>query len=84
MWLRTGDFMRLWIGAGLTALVVGGCAPSLSGANETGGILDHVAGMNRDQAFSQAQAHCARYGKIAHITNTDVWGSTMTFDCVKP
>jgi len=78
--------MGIWkfVGASLMALAMAGCAPSLSGANQAGGIIEHSTAGNRDQAFAIANDHCKQFGRIARISGTDVLDSTMTFDCVRP
>ena len=65
-------------------LTVAGCAPSLTAGNERGGVVDHVIGLDRDQAFAIADAHCRKYGRVARISGQDTLASTLTFDCVAP
>jgi len=61
-----------------------GCAPTLTAANERGGVIDHVIGLDRDVAFQKADEHCRKFGRVARISGQDTLASTMTFDCVKP
>jgi hypothetical protein len=65
------------------SLAVTGCAPSLVGSNERGGMISHVSGMNRDDAFSLADRHCRQFGRAARISGQSALDSTMTFDCVQ-
>lgn len=64
--------------------LLGGCAPTVSGANQAGGIVEHVIGLNRDGAVKAADAHCKKYGKIARITEQNTLASTLVFECVAP
>ena len=64
------------------ALVLGACA-ELSG-NEDGGLV--MKGQSHpDKAFTEAQEHCAQYGKSAKLTNPEVSQKSddpMVFECV--
>lgn len=74
-------------------MLLGGCAPTLSAANQAGGIVGGVrTGKlltdNADQALALADAHCRQYGRVARIRNlgaeSGVGNDTVTFDCVAP
>lgn len=51
------------------ALMIGGCAatPPVSG-NETGGLIDLSLAYPNDKIIAAADAHCAKYGKVARVT----------------
>lgn len=67
----------------LAAVVLAGCAPSLSGANERGGQLTNYSA-GKTKAFEKADAHCRQYGRVARVSGTGDWlTDTMTFDCVE-
>ncbi len=74
------------------ALFVSGCTPTLTGANQAGGMIGNVRThgflANADQAFAMADAACRNYGKVARIGN-DIGNplranTTITFTCVAP
>ena len=79
----------VWIAGGL--IVLSGCAPSLVGGNQVGGVVDNVRshgifGPTTADAFAIADAHCQKFGKAARIgsriNETDQISGTVTFDCV--
>ena len=73
---------RIW--ALVSLLLLAACAPSLEGANERGGIIRHTqAGLNMGAAFTMANDHCQKYGRVAQITGTDGWTDTVSFNCVE-
>ena len=72
---------KILVGAA-SALVLAGCAPSLEAANERGGVMPRVIGLNRAEAFATADKHCHQYGRVARISDVNAWNSTMTFDCI--
>lgn len=51
-------------------------------ANENGGVLHHVNGPTRDEAFRIAEQHCAQYGRTARVTSTDALDAAFSFECV--
>ena len=65
-------------------IILSGCAPSLSGANEKGGIVEHVIGLNREDAFKTANEHCKSFGRVAKVTEQNTLASTLVFECVAP
>lgn len=67
----------------LGLLTLAGCAPTLTGANERGGMISHVGGWNRDDAFKLADGHCKQFGRTARVSQLDALESIMTFDCVQ-
>jgi len=50
-------------------LMIGGCSatPPVTG-NETGGLIDLSLAYPNDKVLAAADAHCAKYGKVAHLT----------------
>lgn len=75
--------MRILIGI-LAVCALSGCiTPTLSMANENGGVLHHVNGPTRQQAFEIATAHCAQYGRTMRVTSTDALDAALTFECVE-
>ena len=82
--------MRITIVA--LALVMSGCAPTLTGVNQAGGMISNVRTYgfmsNADQAFASANGACRNYGKVARIGNNVGDPSnpttTVTFECVAP
>jgi hypothetical protein len=80
-----------FIAIGLIAGVcLSGCAPTLIGANQAGGMISNFRtnGLlaNSGDAFALANASCQKYGKVARISG-NVGGNfnspgTLTFDCV--
>lgn len=67
----------------LAALALAGCSPSLSAANERGGLVSHATGLYRGEAFQLADNHCRQFGRAARISGQDVITNTMSFDCVQ-
>jgi hypothetical protein len=84
---RGGSYAALRRSVVFTALCVGlllsacaGPGPGLTG-NDTGGIIPWSPA-NRVLAVEWAQAHCARYGKIARITSVQAqYGGYIGFAC---
>ena len=76
--------MKTAIAAAVLVLALSGCAtPKMQGANEAGGMIRYGNRYSGDAAFAEAEAHCARYGRIARPTRQNesfVW--TLFFDCV--
>ena len=74
---------RILIVLPLVALSVAACAgpgPGLTG-NDTGGIISWSP-ENQAMAREWAGAHCARYGKYAHITSVHrQYGDYISFAC---
>lgn len=64
-------------------LLAAGCAPTVSGANERGGIVEHVVGLNRAEAMKEADAHCAQFKRVAKVTEQNTLASTLVFECVE-
>lgn len=89
--MRSKRLFILAVGLGCSILVLSGCAPQLVGANEAGGLISNVrthglVTSNVGDAYSMANAQCARYGKVARINaNIAPMGdatSTIAFECV--
>lgn len=51
-------------------------------ANELGGTINQQGSMGNDRAFFMAEAHCAKYGKIARVVSKTVLVKSMRFECV--
>ena len=62
-------------------LALGGCAPTLSQSNELGGRIDQTGSAGNDRAFALAEAHCAKYGKVAVVTERDRLAAHTLFEC---
>ncbi|WP_198352341.1 hypothetical protein [Sphingomonas sp. MA1305] len=67
----------------LIAILLTGCAPSLVGANEAGGVVGANFNMSRSKALALADAHCRKYGKVARISGQNEVRNSTTFDCVR-
>jgi hypothetical protein len=79
--------MKKWIIAIALLPAVSGCGPSLSDANERGGIVTHAGGGGgplQNGAFDLANEHCKKYGRMARISGIDAPDNKMTFACVQP
>lgn len=63
--------------------VLTGCAPTLMNANEAGGIAGANFNMSQGAAIKAAEAHCRKYGKIAHVEGRDELRNDVRFSCVK-
>lgn len=66
----------------LPLALLAGCAPSLVGANEAGGIVNANFNMGQGKALALAQAHCQKYGKIARVSGQNEIRNNVTFECV--
>lgn len=67
----------------LMALTLAACSEPRVTGNAQGGVMPWFA-TNEQIAFNAAQAHCAKYGKDARITQiVPRAGGTVAFDCVK-
>jgi hypothetical protein len=62
----------------LAALALAACTTSRASGNAQGGVVTSAVGGELQQV---ANAHCARYGKVARLGRTIESGSIM-FDCV--
>lgn len=63
--------------------VVSGCAPTLTGANERGGMISHVMAYNRADSLAVADAHCNKFGRVARVSGLSPLDNVVTFDCVE-
>ena len=71
--------MRLLI----LTLFLGGCAQTLAGANEAGGVVTGTGvTMPTKKAYEMAEAACAKYGKLARATGQSAWDGSLRYDCV--
>ncbi|MGH9762142.1 MAG: hypothetical protein ACREAC_15050 [Blastocatellia bacterium] len=76
----------------LSLVALSGCAPTLVGANQAGGMVGNVRmeGLlsNTADAFNLANAQCQRYGKVAQmnarLSGVNASSGTLSFDCVAP
>ena len=59
-----------------------GCAPTLAGGNEAGGVILRVSGEMVAQPLALATAGCAKYGKSARMRGRNVLDATERYDCV--
>lgn len=77
---------------GTLGVMFSGCAPTLVGSNQAGGVISNVGwhgfivGLdNTGDAFAMANSQCQQYGKAAHIGNritaADANLGAITFDC---
>lgn len=66
----------------LMLLALAACTPSLTGANERGGMISYVNGYNRADSFALADEHCRKFGRAAKVSETNALNSTIAFDCV--
>ena len=73
--------MRAFLGLAALALA-SACTPSLMAESERGGIVTDITRMQPDAALAVANAHCAKYGRVARISGGA--GDSMMFDCVEP
>ena len=73
--------MRAAIALCAVAALVG-CAPNPPVGDAKGGIIDWSA-TTKSQVADAASAHCARYGKMGRVTNTeaDKGGGHAVFVC---
>jgi len=63
-------------------LACSACAPNLAQSNEMGGIVDQTGSAGNDRAFAIAEAHCAKYGKKAVITqHSSTLDRRTSFEC---
>lgn len=73
--------MKPWIVLFFTLAACTG--PTVTG-NSEGGIMDWFA-TNESDAFNIAQGHCAKYAKVARITQiVPRAGGSVVFECVRP
>jgi hypothetical protein len=72
--------MTLALASGAVLIgVLSGCGPELV-ANERGGI---VSG-SKASAFSLADAHCHKFGRVAQVTVIESDYNRYAFACVEP
>ena len=63
-------------------LILSACAPHLAFANQAGGVISKTGSLGNDRAYALATDNCAKYGKVAKITDRDILTNTIRFDCV--
>jgi len=67
----------------IVMLALSGCAQTVAGANEAGGIITgNGVTMATKKAFTIAEAECAKYSKIARVTGQSAWDGTLRYECV--
>jgi hypothetical protein len=72
----------------LSGLSVAGCAPSLEGAGERGGVIRYTQlqlGRSIGEVPAMTDKYCGQFGRSAHIAGEHLgwfWSDTVTFDCV--
>jgi len=72
--------MKALLAAGLLALSA--CAPKLAQSNPLGGTVSQVGSVGNDRAFALAEAHCAKFGKAAVITqHSSQFDRATSFEC---
>jgi hypothetical protein len=71
-------------GIALAALFLASCAAQTAQSSPAGGMvrISNFATGDRE-AVAQAQAECARYGKTAKVTNSNMWTDSLYYDCVQ-
>jgi hypothetical protein len=75
--------MRLALATAFVAVSsLSGCATSLTGANEAGGIVNSGFNMGQGKSMEMANKHCAKYGKVARVSGQNEIRNSITFDCV--
>jgi len=68
----------------LIALALTGCAPRLSFANETGGVINKSGSLGNDRAYAMMTEHCKKFDKIPRVSSRDILTNAVRFDCVAP
>lgn len=73
-----------WILGGimLGALTLTACGPTIVGANERSIVFGSLRWQDADQAFSMADAHCRKYGRVARLSVVDSWSQQASYDCI--
>jgi hypothetical protein len=67
---------------------VSGCAPSLEGSKERGGVIRYSQvrpGADGRDVAAMADKYCSQFGRSAHMSSEELgllWSDTVTFDCV--
>jgi hypothetical protein len=62
---------------GILLVAIYGCT-GVQGGNENSVIVNYIS---EQQAFDDASAHCAKYGRKARLTQLSPFGQA-TFDCI--
>lgn len=62
------------------ALALAGCTPTLTAANQRGGIVENLRPRNVPEAFKAADDHCKKFGRAARVSQQTE--DTLVFDCV--
>jgi hypothetical protein len=70
----------------LLLLPLAGCSYSmyLTDADEHGGRINMVTGLNHGSAIDKANDHCQDYHLVARIVSDDPASNSMTFVCQPP
>lgn len=66
-------------------MLLASCAATTAQSGPAGGMvrISNFATGDRE-AVAQAQAECARFGKTAKVTNSNMWTDRLYYDCVAP
>ena len=76
--------MRKILIAAITVSCLAGCAPTLMDEGERGGVVTNVTDLNQDIAFSWADKHCKKFGRLMRVSRDNADESKIIFDCVAP
>lgn len=65
------------------ALLAASCAATTAQSGPAGGMIriSHWA-VGDNEAVAQAQAECAKFGKTAKVTNSNMWTDRLYYDCI--
>lgn len=66
----------------LVIIALSACAPKLAFSSSAGGVINKTGSMGNDRAYAIMTEHCAKYGKVARVSNRDILTNTIRFDCV--
>lgn len=70
-------------------LSISGCAPSLEGSKENGGVIRYSQvrpGTDGRDVAAMADKYCSQFGRSAHMSSEELgpfWLDTVNFDCVE-
>lgn len=72
------------IGNVASALLLTSCAATTAQSGPAGGMI-HISNFatGGTAAVAQAHAECAKYGKTAKVTNSNMWTDRLYYDCVQ-
>ncbi len=70
-------------------LSISGCAPTLEGSKERGGVIRYSQvrpGTDGTDVAAMADKYCSQFGRSAHMSSEELgpfWSDTVSFDCVE-